>query len=143
MYKYAEIREKGDTYACEITRNGGDVFCDISFKGNNRRIVKSEPYSTIENGELFKAYHYSKYEDLFYVAYDEPIVDLTKFIEIKPIVFKEKGGYLYFEYIVNGVEYERFQDTELDLDTLDFTTYKLYYKKNNPSIAYVLKDDEL
>ena len=139
--KYAEIREKGDVYICEITRNGGDVFCDVSFNGNNKRLIRSKPYSTIENGELFKAYHYYKYDNLFSIAYDEPIVDLNKFIEIKPLVFKEKGGYLYFEYIVGDVEYERFQRTKLDLDTLDFSTYKIYYKMNKPSIAYALKEN--
>lgn len=139
--KYAEIREKGDVYICEITRNGGDVFCDVSFNGNNKRLIRSKPYSTIENGELFKVYHYYKYDDLFYIAYDEPIVDLSKFIEIKPLVFKEKGGFVYFEYVVGDVEYEKFQETKFDLDSLDFSTYKIYYKMNKPSIAYALKDN--
>lgn len=139
--KYKEIREKGDVYKCEVTTYGGDVICYISYKGENIKERFSEPNRTIESGEFFKAYYYSKYEDMFYIAFDEPIIDYKKFNSIIPLFIKEKGGCIYFEYTINNIEYERFQETKLDLEKIDFSTYKVFYKKDNPSIAYAIKSD--
>ncbi|ARV15016.1 hypothetical protein [Polaribacter sp. SA4-12] len=114
-----------------------------SIDGKNYRRKKTKSSSIkLENYEYYTIYYNTKDKEEIFVDYTEFILkgvySNTESILVEKIALNKKD--IYFKYIVDNIEYERYQKVKLGL-TDDLTKkYLVKYNVTNPKIGYIYLD---
>ena len=114
-----------------------------SIDGKNYRRKKTKSSSIkLENYEYYTIYYNTKDKEEIFVDYIKFILkgeySNTESILVEKIALNKKD--IYFKYIVDNIEYERYQKVKLGL-TDDLTKkYLVKYNVANPKIGYIYLD---
>lgn len=110
--QYDAIKEKGKFTTCQITTLGSNVIGRFVIDGIEKRVKFSKPNKDIISGEIFKLYYYDKIPDKYYIAFEEPVFDITEYFKVIPLKHDIVLGDLCFTYEVGGKKYKRFQEVD-------------------------------
>lgn len=138
------LKEYGLRTVGIIEPYGGNVICRYKIDDTPYEFKKSQPFSGLQEGEMYEVAYALDDKENAAVLYENPILpDSIFFLETNSIEVKEQAinsRRFYFKYSVNGKSYQRYQKYKSGEKVDENNTYMVKYSNMNPKIAYLIID---
>ena len=130
----------------EIIEIGGNIV-KVEYEINGRKYVYNDgkPYKNLVESENYECFVSKKDIKNAIILYYNPHIDTNdyNYDTIKPSRLNplfENERHILYNYIINGVEFERIQSYELGKRPKIFTNLIVIYRVDNPSIGYLIQE---
>ncbi len=141
-----QVKDRGSRTIGVIESVGSNIICRYTIDGADYEYKKSQPFSGLQDGEVYEIAYFPDEKERVVILYESPILpDSIHFNETHSIKVKElwiNNGRFQFLYIVDGKTYDRYQKYKNGQKVNGGNSYLVKYNPSNPKIAYLIFEAE-
>lgn len=137
------LRKNGKTTIVTLTNTKGDrMDCYYQVEGKDYSAIKNVRDQYLQDGEKYNLFYDPEDPGAHCeIDYTNPVIEENSFSDTETVSIDQPiklNKEVRFTYIVDGVQYTRFQEPPETIDVNFTKTYRVKYNKENPSIGYLV-----